>query len=135
MGTRSLTYVHDEYEDRPLVCIYRQFDGYPEEMGEDLRVFLHDRVVGNGIGANCPPKYSNGMGELAAQLVMELKSDNPSGNIYLCPIDSEEHDVGQEYVYHIKLLSNPPTRAELALTVDCIYEQKSYEIKIQEEGG
>ena len=41
MGTRSLTYIKSEYntEDN-IVCIYRQFDGYPSGHGIELANFL-----------------------------------------------------------------------------------------------
>ena len=97
MGTRSLTHITDN--DKTIVTIYRQFDGYPTGMGQDLQEFLKDRVVGNGIPMNPPPKFSNGMGELAAQLVTHLKIDNPSGNVYLMLPDTE--DVWEEYTYRI----------------------------------
>ena len=35
MGTRSLTYVYDDYSvNTPIMCMYRQHDGYPTGHGE-----------------------------------------------------------------------------------------------------
>ena len=39
MGTRSLTYIYNQAE-MPLVCIYRQYDGYPSGQGADLAKLL-----------------------------------------------------------------------------------------------
>ena len=40
MGTRCLTYVYEG--NSPLVCLYRQFDGYPSGHGTELANFLKD---------------------------------------------------------------------------------------------
>ena len=37
MGTRSLTYVYDDYSvNTPIMCMYRQYDGYPTGHGAEL---------------------------------------------------------------------------------------------------
>lgn len=99
MGTRSLTRVIDDYSDDPIVCIYRQFDGYPGGMGLDLAEFLDGMSIVNGIGRDTPERAANGMGCLAAQLVKHLKDD--IGNVYLYPTDAA--GLGEEYVYTIYL--------------------------------
>lgn len=104
MGTRSLTFVMDE-DFQPCVCIYGQYDGYPEQPGRgwDLYNFLAGRNKVNGYD---PRAYtwkntSNGMQDLAAQLVMYLKSlkNNSLGNIYLYapPRLREENETLEEY--------------------------------------
>lgn len=40
MGTRSLTVFIDEHNDKEIVVMYRQMDGYPEGHGQDLVDFL-----------------------------------------------------------------------------------------------
>ena len=50
MGTRSLTYVYDN-DDVPVVCMYRQFDGYPTGHGSELAHFLVPFKIVNGISA------------------------------------------------------------------------------------
>lgn len=87
MGTRSLTFVMD-HKFQPCVCIYRQFDGYPTRtgMGWDSYNFLANRNKVNGISYPSSWKQtSNGMEDLAAQLVMYLKMKRYSrvGNVYL----------------------------------------------------
>jgi hypothetical protein len=97
MGTRSLTYVYDG-ED-PIVCMYRQFDGYPTGHGKELAEFLSPVEVINGISGNSEMgRSANGMGCLAAQMVAQFKTE--VGNIYLhAPILGR--DDWQEYEYHV----------------------------------
>jgi len=74
MGTRSLTYVYDVGE--PILCMYRQFDGYPSGHGAELADFLLPIDLINGFEiADQGRKAANGMGCLAAQLVVHFKSD------------------------------------------------------------
>jgi hypothetical protein len=93
MGTRSLTYVFDDNYDA-IVCMYRQFDGYPEGHGADLVEFLSGNLV-NGIDDN--KNDFNGMGCLAASLVAKMKEG--AGGIYIYSVDTKE--CGQDYEYHI----------------------------------
>ncbi len=65
MGTRSLTRFYDEQSDAVLVCIYRQYDGYPSGHGKDLAAFVAERKIVNGFGRS-EQKLANGMGCLAA---------------------------------------------------------------------
>lgn len=101
MGTRSLTHIKDDvWEDetpKTVVTIYRQMDGYPSGLGQELAEFLDGFTVVNGFGLNPPEKIANGMGCLAAQVVAHLKDG--VGSVYLYPPDSE--DCGEEYVYTI----------------------------------
>ncbi len=72
MGTRCLTYVYEVNE--PIVCLYRQFDGYPSGHGAELGDFLKGIQLGNGIaGKPEMGTFANGMGCLAAQLIAHFK--------------------------------------------------------------
>jgi hypothetical protein len=100
MGTRSLTFVYENGAPKPLpvLCMYRQFDGYPEGHGRELSQFLGGFVaIVNGLRFNETRKVANGMGCLAAQLVGHFKSE--AGGFYLYPTNSK--DCGQDYEYHI----------------------------------
>jgi hypothetical protein len=100
MGTRSLTFVYDD--NRKVLCMYRQFDGYPSGHGRELATFLNGFVdVVNGIRIGDTRKIANGMGCLAAQLVANFKlvPENGVGGFYLYPTNSK--DCGQEYEYHV----------------------------------
>ena len=95
MGTRCLTYV---YEGKtPLMCLYRQFDGYPSGHGAELAEFLSGGKIVNGLRFGEEGKFFNGMGDLAAQLVANFKKE--SGGFYLYPVSAK--DCGQDYEYHI----------------------------------
>jgi hypothetical protein len=95
MGTRSLTFVYDG--EKPIINMYRQYDGYPSGHGAELAEFLQGFTVGNGLRANTPSRYANGMGCLAAQLVCNFKQE--AGQFYLYPTDCTE--AGQDYEYHV----------------------------------
>ena len=58
MGTRSLTYIKDEYTDKNIICMYRQYDGYPSGHGLDLAAFLNNFRVVNGLSIDMPKKNS-----------------------------------------------------------------------------
>lgn len=97
MGTRSLTHIKDE-NNKTLVTIYRQYDGYPEGMGLDLANFLVDITVVNGFGGKKTENLANGMGCLTAQLIGELKDG--VGNVYIYPVNSK--DCWEEYTYNVR---------------------------------
>ena len=80
MGTRSLTFVYDG--DVPVINIYRQYDGYPSGHGHELAQFLDSKTLVNGYGEQNSFE-ANGMGCLAAQLIVQLK--HGVGGIYIYP--------------------------------------------------
>ena len=94
MGTRSLTFVYDG--DVPVINIYRQFDGYPSGHGHELAQFLNSKTLVNGYKDKNSAE-ANGMGCLAAQLIVQLK--HGVGGIYIYPVAST--DCFQDYEYHV----------------------------------
>ena len=95
MGTRCLTYVYEG--NSPLVCLYRQFDGYPSGHGAELANFLKGIKLGNGIADNPKMgKFANGMGCLAAQLVTHFKKS--VGGFYIHLVTDSG---GVDYEYHV----------------------------------
>jgi hypothetical protein len=119
MGTRSLTHVHDD-DGKTLVTIYRQFDGYPEGLGQEYADLFSGFMIVNGISGGEGDKAANGMGCLAAQLVAHMKKK--IGNVYLYPPDSK--DCGEEYVYHIRqgetaTLPGPFPKAANSILLEC----------------
>jgi hypothetical protein len=104
MGTRSIVHVKDGR--KTIVTLYRQFDGYPSGMGDDIKRILNNGEVEilNGYGgySKCPSNF-NGMGCLAAFLIGELK-EQKIGNVYIIPTNSSGH--GEEYVYTISQKNN-----------------------------
>lgn len=108
MGTRSLTYVYENHKneqgdkvEEPIICLYRQYDGYPTGHGAELADYLNGMYVVNGLGLDQKDqKVANGMGCLAAQLVSFFKKDE-AGQFYLhAPVLNADH--WQEYEYHIQ---------------------------------
>lgn len=95
MGTRSLVHIKSRGSDSDtLVTIYRQFDGYPDGMGSDLKEAVGHLGIVNGFTGSGEGQ-ANGMGCLAAQLIVALK--DCVGNVYIYPHNSL--NVGEEYVY------------------------------------
>jgi hypothetical protein len=82
MGTRSLTFTYINSEK--IICLYRQYDGYPEGHGKELATILSTTL-------------SNGMECLSASIVAKLKTG--AYNIYLYPTSVK--DAWQEYEYHV----------------------------------
>lgn len=96
MGTRSITKVwNNKQDEKPLMALYSQYDGYLSGHGKDLKHFLESFVIGNGLGGGDHNEfYANGMGCLAAQLVAHFKTE--PGSYYICGLDDTE-----EYNYNV----------------------------------
>jgi hypothetical protein len=76
VGTRSLTIFRDagqEEHDGEIAVLYRQFDGYPDGHGAQIRECLGDKTVVNGYNAN---DQINGAGCMAIQLIAWLRLEN-----------------------------------------------------------
>lgn len=101
MGTRSLTFVYEKYGQvqKPVVNMYRQFDGYPTGHGAELAEFLNGGRLVNGLIATktVDEAVYNGMGCLAASMVAHFKQT--PGGFYIHPVDVI--DCGQDYEYHV----------------------------------
>jgi hypothetical protein len=95
MGTRALTFVYDE-NNKPLINLYRQYDGYPSGHGAELATFLDGFKIVNGIGRETT-RIANGMGCLAAQVVAHFKES--VGGFYIHSVEATE--CGQDYEYHV----------------------------------
>ena len=105
MGTRSLTFVYDG--DKPLVNMYRQFDGYPSGHGIELAEFLVSGKMVNGYSSKTEKQF-NGMGCLAAQMIAEFKDG--VGGFYIHAVT--DTDCWQDYEYHVyenKVVVKNPT--------------------------
>ncbi len=104
MGTRSLTKVIETYTDKEnkkhktnLICMYRQYDGYPSGHGQELSEFLFGRQIVNGFSCiHENEKYNNGMGCFGAELISYFKTG--IGNIYVQDPNSEMDYEDFEYI-------------------------------------
>lgn len=105
MGTRCITAVMDG--NREILCMYRQYDGYPTGHGAELLKAFKGYKITNGVSMPAT-KTANGMGCLAAQLVSVFKTGNDEasyqagngcqvGGFYLYAPETRE--VGEEFVY------------------------------------
>lgn len=97
MGTRASMYILDE-QDRPIVKLYRQCDGYPSGHGDEVLKFLKNKKLVNGIGSRYPQELQiNGMSDLAVRLITHLKNlsggENDAGGLYL-------HHQLEPQIYH-----------------------------------
>lgn len=103
MGTRSN--VRFKENGKVIGCLYRQYDGYPTGMGQDLLDILPggDPSILNGfsLDSKCPTHF-NGIGCLAAYVTGKLKG-NQIGNVYVYPSDHVPGESGEEYVYDLSL--------------------------------
>lgn len=103
MGTRSLTIVvpgKGEHRSRThigdsWICMYRQFDGYPEGHGQELADFLKDTAIVNGMSLTETRTIFNGMDCLAASIIAKFKYG--PGGIYLSSYKNSAR--GEEYIY------------------------------------
>lgn len=119
MGTRSLTFIHDQNDD-PIVCIYQQYGGYFEETGEEILNFLRGSQVVNGISFGSGGTIFNGAGDLAARLITKFKEGDPNsaGNVYIVPATLVDDAMGAEYTYHIRC----QVGAEPWITAKAVYQ-------------
>jgi len=94
MGTRSLTFVYDE-SGEAIINLYRQYDGYPSEHGQELAQFFAGKRIVNGLSGDTSMVF-NGMGCLAASVVAHFK--NAAGGFYLHPVSAMNC---ADYEYHV----------------------------------
>ncbi len=100
MGTRSTTKIYDQWGSHVL-SLYKQFDGYHDGWGEELKNFIKRGIFVNGIPLgrigeieeNC---LHNGAGCFGLNLVKEFKDG--AGGLYATTEDDE-----QSYNYKIEL--------------------------------
>jgi hypothetical protein len=122
MGTRAIITFKSGKKD--LCAIYQQMDGYVDGgLGEDLVKMLSGHTLINGFGPDTPENTHNGIDDLAAYVICQLKKDNPLGNVYMFPIikhkdfmfksadghNSMEALGGAEYGYEIREKRGPFT--------------------------
>ena len=87
----------NEHPEKIHTQIYHHYDSYPEHLGIGIAKFLSDIRVVNGLCSDLPDKIANGMGCLAAQLIVDMK-DGP-GSVYVESPDSLRSWI--DYTYYI----------------------------------
>lgn len=95
MGTRArINIIH---HDQRLVSIYRQFDGNPAGLGQEIADFSGKLEIVNGYSTKEPGVQANGMGCFAAMLIKHLKVK--IGNVYIRNTSDKSH--GEEFIYDL----------------------------------
>ena len=84
--------------------IYNHWGGYPEGLGVRLAEFIRDMCVVNGISGGEGPIQANGLGDLSAMILCELKTGIEDGcrkiqqgNVYLDKKGAQRGDLEYEY--------------------------------------
>ena len=106
MGTRAATvFIDNEFDTSTELCVlYRQFDGYLDGHGKELKEFLRGMKIVNGMNGTEGPKFANGCGCLAAQVIAHFKKD-AKGGFYIYPPGNR-----QTYSYILITKSQQPLR-------------------------
>ena len=119
MGTRSTIKFKETKQSEPVLCVYRQFDGYLEGAGRDYAEWLKDYKILNGFSEqSMDDKYANGVECLALQWVKHFKVS--IGNFYA----TTSNDM-QEYNYEVFMDNN-------ILKMSCKYYDKYFEGTVEE---
>ena len=111
MSTRGTIIINNEDRKR-VIAIYKHCDCYIHRggLGATIFEFMKDRILVNGYGMGRDDRkiQVNGLGDLGAQLVTELKGNPESvGNTYIMEEGEEIHgDV--EYIYYITPVDAEP---------------------------
>ena len=105
MGTKATITINDE-GGKPLLRLYKQFDGYIEGgLGEELVDFLKGRYVVDGYTISDEQNRAfAGMGCLSAQVVRHFKER--IGNLYIQSLDDD-----YEGAYNYEISVGPLTDA------------------------
>lgn len=95
MGTAGITHFHEGDLEKPSICfVYKQSDGYPESLGEQIKSVLGGKALVNGIRFDLEDQ-SNGSGCAAAQFIAAIKEG--AGGVYML---SEAKDWA-DFDYHV----------------------------------
>lgn len=114
MGTRANIHIQDEFGDS-WVKIYVHSDGYPSGIGQDIFNILNGTELVNGIDPGADyPRVFNGVGCMAAYLIMKLKNESGMGGIYIESPKSD--DAWIDFHYYIRPNRRNPTKLDLKIS-------------------
>ena len=132
MGTRAVISVRDK-ENKKVVEIYKQFDGYPDGLGYSLEKFLKDKYLVNGFRLENGLNQVNGMKDLGIRLVTYLKNEEISRGLKLKFVKEKSWDsIGNLYIYNSDCLDSKCYREDCgAEYVYKIYPGKDREIILE----
>lgn len=130
MGTRGNIVIKESEKGVILVNMYHHMDSYPSGLGVELADFLKDRVLVHSLSMTETSKISNGILDLAAQVVTLLKgSPDSTGGVYILPPRSPLGDPN-DYTYIIY----PVTKTKQGVGYQnkpFTYEQETGEIVVK----
>lgn len=106
MGTSGIVHFHDGDLEAECICfVYKQSDGYPDGLGDQIRDVLGQKNLVNGIRFGLENQV-NGMGCASAQFIAAVK--DKVGSIYMVPGPKSWAD----YDYHIYYNGSLPEPGE-----------------------
>ena len=82
-----------------LMNMLRLYDGYPSVHGNDIYIFLKNKVIVNGYGIQPSTDEVNGMDELAAKFICHFKNEFVNGNIYLTTMSNNNASYNYSIYY------------------------------------
>jgi len=136
MSTRATIVINNENGER-AIAIYNHSDGYIHRgLGATVFAFMRDRVLVNGYNSGKQTRIQvNGLGDLGAQLVTELKGSSDSvGNVYIMTEGEEIHD-DVEYIYHITPNCKPSFLNDARCPTCGAIIPPQWEIKVVKDGA
>ena len=103
-ATREEGVPFDKHPESWHAQFYNHWDGYPEGLGVKLAEFIRDIRIVNGIGGNEGSIQVNGLGDLSAMILCELKTEIEdgcrkiqTGNVYIDKKGAKRGDLEYEY--------------------------------------
>jgi hypothetical protein len=118
MGTRSTTKIYDG--KNLILSLYKQYDGYVEGWGKELKDFIKSGDFVNGFGLENKKRQFNGIGCFALQLVCEFKDG--VGGLYATSKNDE-----QEYNYKITYKYSKKKNDTDKIIIECEEDEDYYE--------
>ena len=128
MGTRSTTKIYYEttWEDKTskdfLLGIYKQYDGYIEGWGKEIKDFINSGKFVNGISSNEKGRIFNGVGDCVLQLVQHFKTE--AGGMYAIPEQNGDEEYNYIITFKEKWIKNK-MKYNLTIIFEC-KEDKEY---------
>ena len=102
MATRASIIMKEE--GKPMLAIYKHWDGYPSGLGEQLKTIINNGKLVNGLSTKDKiGEVFNGVGCMFASIIAILKTQ--PGDVYVTSIDSVGQS-GEEYIYEIDVVND-----------------------------
>lgn len=103
-----------------LLALYKQYDGYPDGWGKELKDFFHKGVFVNGFSRAEGKLQFNGVGDFALLLVKEFKEG--TGGLYATTEKNE-----QEYNYIVEFNYDENDYSKFNYSISCKEDESYFE--------